>query len=232
MGFALIQHISYKSFSFNAYFNRRYVSQLQDLSLDKRADLIQIDARSLGSANGFKLALRFLELDPLHKNIHLYSARDYMPDLLKRDNLILIGARTTNPWDELFQTRMNFTATPDVGSSTNLNTDTTASTITNRSPAAGEQPAYTRTDSAGYCVVAYLPNPNGNGKVFLIQGTNQEATEACGDFLLSEGQLTNLQKLLHLTTIPYFEVLLKTSQVKDTPLTASIEAYRAYPNLR
>jgi hypothetical protein len=230
MGFLLIQRISNKPFSFNAYFNHLYMSQLQDLSPDKRADLSQIDARSLGAANGFNLALRFLALDPLHKNIQLYSARDYMPDLLKRDNLILIGGLTANPWVELFQNRMNFTVSTDIGSISIPNTDTSSSTITNRSPMGNEQPTYTRSDSVEYCVVAYLPNPDSNGKVILIQGTVQEATEACGEFLLSEDQLANFQKMLHLTKLPYFEVLLKTSQVKDTPLTSSIEAYRVYPN--
>ena len=49
------------------------------------------------------------------------------------------------------------------------------------------------------------------------------------DFLLSEDRLSSFQKTLHVTQFPYFEVLLKTSQVKGTPLTATVEAYRTYP---
>jgi hypothetical protein len=76
-----------------------------------------------------------------------------------------------------------------------------------------------------------MPNPDKNGKVLLIEGTNSQATETAGDFLLSEGQLSNFLKKLQVTEFPYFEVLLKISQVRGTPITATVEAYRAYPNL-
>lgn len=32
-----------------------------------------------------------------------------MPDLTNRDNVILIGGRISNPWDDLFEGHMNFT---------------------------------------------------------------------------------------------------------------------------
>jgi hypothetical protein len=181
----------------------------------------RILAWNLGSPDEFMLARRILALDPLGKNIHLYNARYYMPDLLKRDSVILIGARKSNPWDELFESRTNFITQFD---------NNGLITVTNRSPAAGEQQTYTQTDSVEYCVVAYLPNPDDNGIVLLIEGTDAEATEAAGDFLLSEDQLYNFKKMLHVNKLPYFEVVLKVSSQRGTPLTATIEAYRAYPN--
>ena len=167
------------------------------------------------------LARRILALDPLGKSIHLYYARDYTPDLIKKDNVILLGSVITNPWDGLFDSRLNFTVKLEGDNS---------SAIVNRAPAAGEQDIYKRTDSVGYCVVAYLPNPNSNGKILIIEGTTVEATEAGGDFLLSENQLSNLQKMLHGNDLPYFELLLKTSQVRGTPFIATIQTYRIYPN--
>jgi len=82
----------------------------------------------------------------------------------------------------------------------------------------------------GYCTVAYLANPDHNGSVLLLEGTGSEATEAAGDFLLSEDQLGNFLKTLHSAKFPYFEVLLKTSQVRGTPLSTSLVTYRIYPN--
>jgi hypothetical protein len=79
--------------------------------------------------------------------------------------------------------------------------------------------------------VAYLPNPDHNGNVLLMEGGGPENTQAAGDFLLSEYQLENFQKMLHVATLPYFELLLKTSWVKGTPISTTIEAYRTYPNL-
>jgi hypothetical protein len=83
--------------------------------------------------------------------------------------------------------------------------------------------------SSGYSVVAYLPNPDQDGKVLIIAGTGSEATEAAGEFLTSEEQLSRFQKMLHADKLPYFEALLKTTHISGTPLNAKIEAYRVYP---
>lgn len=116
--------------------------------------------------------------------IHLYNARNYLPDFINRDNIILIGARKSNPWDELFDGRMNFI------------TEFDSPRVVNRVPAAGQLPVYPQSDSDGYCVAAYMPSSDRNRQVLLIEGTNAEATEAAGDFLLSEDQLSNFKKML------------------------------------
>lgn len=222
--FGLLQDISKSSFSFDDYLSRRYISQLQaqPLNPETRAAMNRIAVWNLGSQDEFKLAERFQALDPLGRKIHLYNAHDYMPDLLKRDNVILIGGQISNPWDELFESRTNFITRFDSNG---------LIAVMNRAPAAGEQQIYTQTDSVEYCAIAYLPNPDHNGIVLLIAGTDAEATEAAGDFLLSENQLSSFKKKLHVSKLPYFEVLLKVSSVPGTPLTATIEAYRIYPNL-
>jgi len=223
--FSLVQIISKKSFSFQDYLSRSYIGQLQtqqDLNPDMRSALNLIAAKNLESSSDFRLARRILALDPLGQHIHLYYAREFMPTLLKQDNVILIGSPIANPWDELFESRLTFNATLNNG---------TPTFITNRAPAAGEQSSYIPTGSVGYCTVAYLPNPDHNGSVLLLEGTGSEATEAAGDFLLSEDQLSNFQRMLHVTKLPYFDVLLKTSQVKGTPLSTTLVAYRTYPNL-
>lgn len=222
--FGLLQDIDNKSFSFDDYLRRGYVSELQSrhLSPDLRAILDRIAAWNLGSPDEFMLARRILALDPLGQSIHVYSARNYMPALTKRDNVILIGGRISNPWDDLFEARMNFTVKFEGNDSI---------MVVNRAPAPGEQASYSQSDSVQYCVVSYLPNPDHDGVIMLIEGTDAEATEAAGDFLLSDDQLSGFKKLMHVEKFPYFEVLLKVSSVPGTPLTASVEAYRTYPAL-
>jgi hypothetical protein len=222
--FGLLQDINKKSFPFSEYQDHSYISQLQSPNIgpDLRAIVGRISMWNLGDQDDFKLARRILALDPLGAKIHLYNARSYLPDLTKRDNVILIGGRISNPWDDLFESHMNFVA--------NFETDGSIAVI-NHIPATGEQKVYSHTESTQYCVVAYLPNPDHHGIVLLVEGTGAEATEAAGDFLLSEYQLSSLKKLLHVSKLPYFEVLLKVSSVPGTPLTASIEAFRGYPNL-
>jgi hypothetical protein len=223
--FGLLQDVNKKSFQFNDYLNRSYISQLQTqkASPDLQAVLKRIEYWNLGDQDDFKLARRILALDPLGTKVHLYNARGYLPDLTKRDNVILIGGRISNPWDDLFESHMNFVA--------EFSTDGPI-TVLNRAPMKDEQAVYTQTDSTQYCVVSYQPNPDHNGVVLLIEGTSAEATEAAGDFLLSDDQLSAFRKLLHGYKFPYFDVLLKVSSVPGTPLSATIEAYRAYPNLQ
>ncbi len=216
-GIGLTEALSRQTFTLDQYLAHSYFGQLQagPYSPDMHAALNRILSWNLASPDEFMLARRILALDPLGKQLHLYNARNYMPDLVKHDNVILIGARKTNPWDEIFDNQMNFI------------TEFDSPRVINRAPAAGEQAVYPETGSVGYCVIAFLPNPSHNGVVLLIDGTNAEATEAAGDFLLSEDQLSAFKKLLHVSELPYFQVLLKVSSVRGTPLSTTVQAYRA-----
>jgi hypothetical protein len=220
----LLQDINKDSFPFNDYLNRNYISETQARNMTPEMHVVvsRIIRWNMGSQDEFKLANRILKLDPLGKRVHLYNARDYMPDLSKQDNVVLIGGRLSNPWDDLFDGRMNFTVQFD---------STGSSVVVNRAPAPGEQANYPEKNSLQYCVIGYLPNPNHNGVVLLIEGTGAEATEAAGDFLLSESQLSNLKKTLNADRFPYFEVLLRVTSVEGTPLTATVVADRTYPAL-
>ncbi len=223
--YLLIEQISKQATPFYGYLNRTYLEPPATTASSAETRFIQsmIATKSLGNTSEFKLAHRILALDPQGKNVHLYSARQYMPALIKQDNVILIGGRVSNPWVELFEGRLNFienTKFEGFG----------VTTVTNRAPQAGEQAVYESSDSVGYCVVAFLPNPGQDGKILLIEGTSAEATEAAGDFL-SGNQFSAFRETLHAASLPYFEVLLKTSQVRGTPLTVTIEAYRVYATM-
>jgi hypothetical protein len=225
--FLLIEELDKQQTPFYGYLSRSYLNPSSERTLSPELRFVQalLAAKSLGNTSEFKLAQRILALDPLSKKVHMYSARQYMPALVKQDNVILIGGRVSNPWAELFESRLNFVEdTKFEGLGTTI--------VENRSPAAGEPQTYTSSDAVGYCVVAYMPNPGQEGKILLLEGTSSEATEAAGDFLLSGEQFSAFLQMLHATSLPYFEVLLKTSQVRGTPLTATVQAYRVYPNLR
>ena len=227
--FLLVQSMNKQSFSFNDYLSRSYISQLQaqKLSPDNRLALSLYTSKSLGNSSEFRVAQRIQALDPRSETVHLYNAREYIPALLKRDNVILIGAKISNPWEELFDNRLNFVLATDFYN---------PAEVTNRALLPLAKRAFTLQPTAGYsvgyCAVAYLPNTGQNGKALLVEGTSSEATEAGGEFLLSEDQLFNFQRTMDTANLPYFEVLLKTSQVRNTPITATIVAYRIYPNLR
>lgn len=229
--YLLLQTISKQRFSLQDYLNQDYVSrsQVQGSSNDLRTALDLIATKDLGRADDIKLVQRIGALDPLGSKLHPYSARAYTPALASAHNMILVGGALSNPWAELFDNRMNF-----ISDSKGVNTIQTV--IRNRMPAAGEQqtyaPIYTEKPTIEYCSVAYLPSPNHNGRILVIEGTSWVATDAGVEFLLSEDQLSAFQKKIHATEFPYFNVLLKTTKVSNTPLGTTIEAYRIYSNLQ
>jgi hypothetical protein len=203
------------------YVNRSYLGQLQSrtLSPDLRMALGSFSSLNFVTLSAVKMADNILALDPLKRKMHLYFSREYIPSFVDRDNVILLGDQVSNPFIQLVENRLNFTVDRDGNH---------LGPVINHAPAPGEQAFYIASDSIGYCVVAYLPNPGHSGKILLIQGSSPAATEAAEFFLLSERQLSAFKKNLRTENFPYFEVLLKTSQVTGTPLTAALQAYRVH----
>jgi hypothetical protein len=56
----------------------------------------------------------------------------------------------------------------------------------------------------------------------MVAGTTAEATEAARDFITSEDSLEKLKNQLHLDALKHFEILLKTTKLDNTPLSAEI----------
>jgi hypothetical protein len=232
--FAIFQAISKRSYSLQDFLNRSYVNELQKQSLDPqaRATLQMLAGRTLVSGGEFTLAEHLDEMDPLNTQVHMYFAGRYNPAFLKRNNVVLIGTRLSNPWMQIFESRLLFPveSNPEVVDPEGV--DYPRQMVMDRAPAAGEQATYTPSEGVEYCSVSYLANSEHTGRVLLIEGTNSEAAEGCGDFLLSEpGMESLLKKLNGGARFPYFQALLRTSQLIDTPIAATLVAVRNSPNM-
>lgn len=226
--YLLIQSITKEKIPLNDYLNHTFLMQLRDPKLDQqtRNALDLIESKSLARTTDSLVVRNVLALAPLEKNIQFYYAREFTADYAEKDNVIVLGPRMTNPWAELFDKYTNFTA----------DSSDMLTLIHNRNPVAGEQQVYTPIDTPNqnveYCAVAYLPKPDNSGRLLLIQGTNGVATLAGLEFLLSEDEMSAFQNKIHRADFPYFEILLKTSDVSLTPFATTIAAYRTYPDLR
>jgi hypothetical protein len=231
--FGMFQVISKQSLTLQDYLNRNYADQLQKQNLDPQtqAMLSMLARRTLVSRGEFTMAEHLDDLDPLNTQIHMYFAPNYMPSMLNRHNVVLFGTRLSNPWMEVFDSRLVFTLQRNPNVTDPEAADAPRLMVDDHAPAAGEQPTYVPSTSVGYCTAAYLPNPDRTGRVLLIEGTTSEAAEGCGDFLLSESGMERLQNKLGKTSSPYFQVLLRTSELIDTPLNATIVATRTFSNL-
>ena len=225
---SVMENITHHPITLGDYLSRSFLQQIQssNFSADRKADLNEVFNHNLITFGGVLAAQRIIALDPFSLSLHLTAARFYEADSLKRDNAILIGGKKANPWVFLFDDQLNF----------NLDTAGAGMFVVNNHPQAGEQAVYTESSTqkgpVGYSVVAYLPNPSRTGNTIIVAGTDSDASSAAAEFLTSEDQLQKFRKIIHADHFPYFEVLLKTSEVRGTSFNAEIVAYRTYPGLR
>ena len=226
---SLIIDLVHHPISLGDYLNRNYMRDIQssDINPDRKADLDQDlfsqPRRVWRSARG----ATDVRADPVSSPTHLTLSRYYTADAIKRNNVILIGGKKANPWVHLFEEQMNFVTDYDNGRSQAF--------VANLHPKPGELPryevSYDPNALVGYSVIAYLPNPGRAGNTIILAGTDSDATDAAAEFLTSEEKLEKFQGLLHVKTLPYFEILLKTSRLSGTSLSSELLAYRTYPGL-
>lgn len=145
------------------------------------------------------------------KHLHV---RDF-----RANHVILLGGRGSNPWNELFEDRLNFRME--------------ARGFRNRKPKVGEPALYGEYPRDGdplrtaFSHVAFLPNVDNTGNVLILAGTGMEGTEAAGEF----ARRTELPREIAAAgeRVPYFEVILRCSRSQGAPQQCAVMAVRTYP---
>ena len=157
------------------------------------------------------------------------SARDLHMRDFEGGNKVILGSPASNPWVLLYEERLNFQE---------VRVDETRGVIKyfrNRKPLPGELATYAgliRTGQNGtdYAAVALLPIDSRKGNVLIVQGLQQEGTEAAGLFLAGESGRQKLKKAFGITRDPatpfYFEALLRIEAVGGSPSSTTIVASR------
>ena len=176
------------------------------------------------------VATTFIKLLPGRPDqVSVRSARDLRLRDLKEGNYIFLGSPASNPWVLLFEDRLNFQE---------VRGDETRGVVKffrNRNPRAGEQTTYmglarTGVDGDDFAAIALLPADSKRGNVLIIQGLQQEGTEAAGLFLSDESGRSKLRKALGVEGEPgrpiYFEALLRIKAVAGSPGSTAIVASR------
>jgi hypothetical protein len=178
---------------------------------------------SLADINGMR---RILLANPRNQQeVNVVFARDFRIRGVSSDNLVLLGSRRSDPWVELFDSRLNFEFDYDEPSMKAF--------IRNRSPLPGEQAFYKVNGlglniTEGYADIALLPSAGGLRKVLLLQGTDMEATEAAGDIVANEDELGKLLARVapNTSVVPFFEALYETHRLAGAPRQAQLLAVR------
>ncbi|MCZ2148025.1 MAG: hypothetical protein LC126_09630 [Bryobacterales bacterium] len=157
-------------------------------------------------------------------SIVVRHARDISARGFMEGDAILLGNDYSTPWVGLFEDHLNF---PHVRIDRGIG-------FANRKPRPGEQPEYlvptaSQEQGLGYGRLALVPNLSGKGSVLLISGINMVTMESAGDVAANPQSVPELLKALgasSLEDLPYFELILESGAVDNTPKRARILAAR------
>jgi hypothetical protein len=150
---------------------------------------------------------------------------------LDHQNYIFIGSPASNPWVSLFQNKLNFREAENV-----VGSDEKA--FVNSSPLPGEPTRYeglgeTGTAGEDYATIALLPNVTHDGSVLILQGLQQEGTEAAGRFLTDPENRRELRTALGLSPSTsangeevWFEALISSRTTAGASNSARLVAIR------
>jgi hypothetical protein len=193
----------------------RMLSYLSGSSLTSYADVVVVNALSgISGAYRDRMSVR--------------SARDLGMRDMQDGNFILVGSPSSNPWVTLYENQLNFVEGEGVaGQSVKF--------FQNKHPRQGEQPSYRGLEFTGstgvdYATISLLPTQSGHGNVLILQGLQQEGTEAAGLLLADPRGRRGLEKALGVSGDPgkplYFEALIRATAVGGAPDTTSVVATR------
>jgi hypothetical protein len=234
VNYGMLRIASQKGTSLEEYLRPNLQQSLMPPHLSERETRIMnyIASSNLTSYADVVVAMTLSGMAPGDRRlISVRSARDLRPRDIEEGNYIFVGSPSSNPWVSLYQSKLNFIEGEGViGESMKY--------FINKHPRPEEQKTYQGlefTGSAGedYATISLLPTANGRGSVLILQGLQQEGTEAAGLFLADEGSDVKIKEALGLKGDPgrlvHFEILIRTRAVAGAPNATSIVAARLIP---
>jgi hypothetical protein len=224
---AVQQDLTGKKVNLPEYLNGSY-RMSSPVPGDTNSDIFRdLAARRYTAVADVGILLRFYKLPGIAPDrIQFRYTRDLSADILKEGSTVLIGSIYSNPWVGPFESRMNFVFRDDPRQH--------MSSIVNRSPKPGELPQYdySRADRSQqvYAVVALQPNLRRSGNVLILEGTSMAGTEAAADFVFDDALLLPfLDRIANKDgSIPYFEVLLQSTNMNGSASQLQVLGYRVY----
>lgn len=216
----MVQDILDADVPLSEYFNGGYPEKLIGgvPNRELQAALRLISTRQYTSLGDAILAARFMDLGRRYgaqtnfRYSRYISAREF-----KTGNFVLVGSRRGIPWEQLFESQLNFNLEEDHA--------TRLYHLGNKSPLPGERPTYGvssdgRANENTYADIALLPNLTGTGYVLILSGIDMAATEAAGELVTSPDFGATLTKLLNWRTgqppASYMEILLEAKATAGT----------------
>jgi len=220
--------------SLDQYLRRDFLrssSKLKSVGVDLRLNEYMTNSMLTSFADVADVASLLAMAGPLQKQASVRYPRDLAMRDWDHHNYVLIGSPGSNPWVSLFQNRLNFRESEGiVGNS--------AKAFVNTNPLPGEKARYeglrwTGAMGEDYATIGLLPNVTHDGSVLVMQGLQQEGTEAAGRFLADPENRRQLKAALGITGSRensfesiWFEALIRSRTVAGAPNSTTLVAVR------
>ncbi len=219
------QQVTGQSVKLTEYFDRTYLTSVQERASATGVDpqlLHSILLRRQSNFADVNLAGRLTETAAAAGSSAMtVFARDISFREMKADNMVLLGTSQSNPWIQLFESRLAYRWKLDPKSATYYPMDA-------GDPGAAQTMQLAGSDGRpreGYATVALLPNLGTSGSVLIVSGTGGMAMAAAVDFLMDEKAVHELRARLPkpLTGgFPPFEALLRVDRGMNSPRDVSL----------
>ncbi len=218
-------------FNLDEYADRRYINDLipKDASQGELNLFHYLqDAQITSMADARAVSAITVLAGSLRDRLMIRSAKELNGTAMSSGNFILVGAKNSNPWEELYESRSNFRLV-EAG-------PRGARYIENLAPQPGEQPFYAVHEATGYsgedfATISLVPGVGDQGSTLLIQGLRREGTDAAVVFLASPAHRALLEQALRGANrgkLPkYFEALLQSHAVAGSATSIECIAVRA-----
>lgn len=223
----VLENLSHQSVSLREYISGEYRARLIALSGGNREMVSIFGARRYTSIADFEFGVRLAHRPEARRaGVETKYARDVRVGDLKGRNIILLGARQSNPWVGLFEAGATFRLDDDES--------TAGLRIVNLKPQPGEQTIIDRSPAEMskeiYGIITYHRNSDGPGTTLLVAGMSVAGTEAAADFLLDDARLVPwLRKAEANGEIRDFDVLLRGPNLGGAAPRAEVIAFHVKP---
>ncbi|MBX9602570.1 MAG: hypothetical protein K2X35_16310 [Bryobacteraceae bacterium] len=227
--YALLQEVEQRNMPLSGYVTRAYPPEPPASPRAKQLEelLPRFKIRRYTTFDSVSSAVRILELSRQYPGkVAIRYARDLTQRDLAPGNVILVGRKSTNPWVELYENRLNFRFESDLANHRVM--------VRNVTPRPGEQNEYTASETSGvrtvYAAVAFLPNLNGAGQMLLIGGVSTGSQESAAEFITTDRLFGPFAEQLRKTAggelLPHFEVLIQTTTIEGIAGEPKVLGYR------
>ena len=228
--FSMVQEAAGRTLTLDEYLSADYFSRVSQLNAVSGLDRLfpNIAQRHYTGFENVTSVARLLGMKQAQAaRTVVRFAREMTMREVAAGNLILLGSKQSNPWDALFEDKLNFRFEYQ-GAAHNIN-------IHNRAPRTGERSEYqpSALDAPSreiYGGIAFLPNLNRESNVLILQGTSMAGLEVALEVLDNTALFKELVRQVGAGRkegeLPHFEALIRTRTLNGVAGESAVVASR------